>query len=314
MTGHVVVVGSINMDLVVRAPRHPSPGETILGSQFRTFPGGKGANQAVAAARLGGHVKIVGRVGSDSFGSALIESLRADGVDTTYVKQTEGVSSGVALITVSDEGQNNIVVVPGANALLTPDDIRAADRAFHGAEAVVVQLEIPMETVKEAVRLACDHGVQVILNPAPAQALDESLLAQVDFLIPNEGELLQVTGMPSVSQAASSIKALGLCSLVVTLGKEGVLVLHNSLSWHVLPHNVEVVDSTAAGDAFVGAFATGLTEGKNAQDAAAWGNAAGALAVTRAGAQPSLPTRVELEAFMENHPAWFENEGQAGQV
>ena len=314
MSGHVVVVGSINMDMVVRAPRHPSPGETILGSLFRTFPGGKGANQAVAAARLGGHVKLVGRVGNDSFGGTLLNALKADGVDTTYVKQTENVSTGVALITVSDEGQNNIVVVPGANALLTAEDIRAAEAVFRGAEAVVVQLEIPMEAVKEAIHLACGHGVQVILNPAPAQPLDESLLAEVDYLIPNEGELLQITGMQTVAQAANSIKSLGLCSLVVTMGKEGVLVLHNSLSWHVLPHDVEVVDSTAAGDAFVGAFAVSLTEGKNAQDAAAWGNAAGAIAVTRAGAQPSLPTRVDLETFMENHPAWFENEGQAGQI
>lgn len=313
MAGHVVVVGSINMDMVVRAPRHPSPGETILGSYFRTFPGGKGANQAVAAARLGGHVKMVGRVGDDSFGNALLNALQSDGVDTSYVKQSEGTSTGVALITVSDEGQNNIVVVPGANSLLTPEDIRAAAPAFHGAEAVVVQLEIPMDAVKEAVHLACGHGAQVILNPAPAQPLDESLLAEVDFLIPNEGELLQIAEMPTIAQAANSIKSLGLCSLIVTLGKEGVLVLHNSLSWHVLPHDVEVVDSTAAGDAFVGAFAVSLTEGKSAQDAAAWGNAAGALAVTRAGAQPSLPMRVEVEAFMEEHPAWFENEGQAGQ-
>jgi ribokinase len=314
MAGHIVVVGSINMDLVVRAPRIPSPGETILGSYFRTFPGGKGANQAVAAARLGGHVKMVGRVGNDSFGSTLLAAMQADGIDTTYVQQTEGVSTGVALITVSDEGQNNIVVVPGANSSLTPEDIRAAATVFDGAEAVVVQLEIPMDTVKEAVHLACGHGVQVILNPAPAQPLDESLLAEVDYLIPNEVELLQITGMQSIAQAAASIKSMGFCSLIVTLGKEGVLVMHNSLSWRILPHEVEVVDSTAAGDAFVGAFAVRLTEGKTAQDAAAWGNAAGALAVTRAGAQPSLPTRVDLEAFAENHPAWFENEGPSSQI
>jgi ribokinase len=311
MAGHIVIVGSINMDMVVRAPRHPAPGETILGSFFDTFPGGKGANQAIAAARLGGQVKMVGRVGNDSFGSILLEALRADEIDTSYVKRTGDVSTGVALITVSDDGQNNIVVVPGANSMLSPADIRAAAPAFEGAEAVVVQLEIPMETMKEAVSMACKYGAQVILNPAPAQALDESILAEVDYLVPNEGELLSITGMHSLAQAATNLKSLGLYGLVVTLGDNGVLVLQNGLSWHILPHEVPVVDSTAAGDAFVGAFAVALTEGKPVQEAAVWGNAAGAMAVTRAGAQPSLPNRADLEAFMADHPTWFENESQA---
>ncbi|MBE0699541.1 MAG: ribokinase [Anaerolineaceae bacterium] len=308
MPGPIVVVGSINMDLVVRAPRHPQIGETILGSDFQTFPGGKGANQAVAAARLGGQVKMVGRVGTDSFGDHLLANLEKDGVDTSFVRRTEATASGVALITVSEIGQNNIVVVPGANWKLTPEDIQTAEAAFEGAAAVLIQLEIPLDTVEEAARMGRKHGARVLLNPAPAQPLDESLLENVDILIPNELELSLLTGIQSLLVAASSLKSIGIDCLIVTLGSKGVLVLDGEEADHILPHRVSVVDTTAAGDAFVGAFAVALSENQTTREAAIWGNAAGALSVTRAGAQPSLPTRKSLEAFITHHPAVIEKE------
>lgn len=302
MPGNIIVVGSINMDLVVQSPRHPLPGETILGTAFHTFPGGKGANQAVAAARLGGHVKMIGRVGSDSFGDTLLTTLENDGVDTRYMARTENLASGVALITVSDSGQNNIVVVPGANGRLSPADIQASEDAFEGASVVLLQLEIPLETVLEAVRIARRHGAKVVLNPAPARQLPEELLSQVDILVPNESELMLLSGTKDINTAVAHLKALGTGNLIVTLGSEGVLVLEDATSNHILPHQVSVVDTTAAGDGFVGAFAVALTEGKGILDAASWGNAAGALAVTKAGAQPSLPTRASLVTFLAQHP------------
>jgi ribokinase len=308
MPGPIVVVGSINMDLVVRAPRHPQPGETILGSDFQTFPGGKGANQAVAAARLGGQVRMVGRVGMDPFGDLLVANMQKDGVDTRYVLRTEGVASGVALITVSEMGQNNIVVVPGTNGMLTSADIYAAESAFEGAGAVLIQLEIPLEAVAVAAQLGKKHGAKVILNPAPAQGLPNSLLGQVDYLIPNESELYLLTGMQSILVAASSLKSIGLNCLIVTLGSQGVLVLDGEHEDHILSHAVGVVDTTAAGDAFVGAFAVALSENQTTLEAAVWGNAAGALSVTAAGAQPSLPTRQSLEAFLADHPVIIEKE------
>ena len=308
MPSHIVVVGSINMDLVVRSPRIPQPGETILGTDFRTFPGGKGANQAVAAARAGGQVKMVGRVGQDEFGESLLNTLRKDGVDTTYVLPTAGVASGVALITVNDAGQNNIVVVPGANGKLTPDDIRAAEPAFEGAAVVVMQLEIPLEAAAEAITQARRHGAKVLLNPAPARPLTDELLAQVDYLIPNESELALLTGIDNISLAADRLKSLGMSYLIVTLGSQGVLVLEEHSARRLLPHRVTVVDTTAAGDAFVGGFAVALTEGKNTLEAAAFGNATGALSVTRAGAQPSLPTRADLETFIDRNPTRIEEE------
>lgn len=302
MPGHIVVVGSINMDLVVRAPRHPQPGETILGTDFQTFPGGKGANQAVSAARLGGQVSMVGRVGDDPFGSSLLATLEKDGINTGTVLRTDGVSSGVALITVNDAGQNNIVVVPGANGRLTPQDIHAARSVFRGASVVLLQLEIPLTTVTEAIALARLEGAQVILNPSPAQPLSPSLLAQVNYLIPNEHELSLLTGMRPDSLSPDILKSMGVDCLIVTLGSEGVLVVEDQSVLRIQPHRVDVVDTTAAGDAFAGAFAVALSEGQSIKAAASFGNAAGALAVTKAGAQPSLPTRRELDEFLKDRP------------
>jgi ribokinase len=308
MPGVIVVVGSINMDLVVRAPRHPQPGETILGSDFQTFPGGKGANQAVAAARLGGQVRMVGRVGTDAFGDVLLANLYKDGVDTRYVQRSQGTASGVALITVNEMGQNNIVVIPGSNWMLSATDIRNAETAFTGAAAVLIQLEIPIAAVEEAVLMGKKHGAKIILNPAPAQSLDAALLSNVDYLIPNESELALLTGIQSILVAANSLKSIGLDCLIVTMGSKGVLVLDGADADHILSHNVDVIDTTAAGDAFVGAFAVALSEKQSTLQAAIWGNAAGALSVTAPGAQPSLPTRAKLDQFLNEHPAVIEKE------
>lgn len=301
MSGQIVVVGSLNMDLVVRAPHHPHPGETILGGAFHTFPGGKGANQAVAAARLGARVTMIGRVGTDAFGAALIQTLEQDGVDTNQVLRDTTAATGVALITVDAAGQNTIVVASGANAHVTPDDVSAAEAAFTGAAVVLLQLECPLPAVARAVELAGHHGVPVVLNPAPAQPLDAALLSGVDYLIPNQTELALLSGIedPAATRAAvTRLRSAGVHRVIVTLGADGTLVVENSAETHLAAHPVSVVDTTAAGDAFVGAFAVALTEGRSTYEAAQWGNAAGALAVTRAGAQPALPLRFEVEALL----------------
>lgn len=300
MSGHILVVGSINMDLVVRAERHPRPGETILGSDFRTYPGGKGANQAVAASRAGGRVKMIGRIGDDAFGDALSAGLKSNGVDTACVLRTPGVSSGVALITLDAEGQNTIVVASGSNAYLSPEDIRDFSPVFEGAAILIVQLEIPLITVAKALALAKFYGVKVILNPSPAQSLPGSLLAQVNYLVPNEHELALTVGIEAPAMAADVLHGLGTEAVIVTLGGNGVTVSTAERRSHIQGHTVPVVDTVAAGDAFVGALAVALSEGKSLLDAAEWGNAAGALAVMRPGAQPSLPTREEISTFLQN--------------
>ncbi len=301
MTGPIVVVGSLNIDLVVRTPRHPRPGETIIGGKFQTFPGGKGANQAVAAARAGAQVIMIGRVGADAFGIDLLEALVRDGVDTTHVLRDDQAPSGVALITVDTAGQNAIVVVPGANARLSPGDVERAQDAFAGAGALLLQLESPPEVVQRAIELANAHGVLVILNPAPARPLDAALLAGVDYLIPNEHELFllaELDAAEEIDAAVARLRARGARHVIVTLGGNGAVAFCGEQKIIVPAHRVSVVDTTAAGDAFVGAFAVALCEGKKVEDAVRWANAAGALAVTRAGAQPSLPYREDILSLL----------------
>jgi ribokinase len=290
MSGQIVVVGSLNMDLVVRALRHPQPGETLLGSDFGTFPGGKGANQAVAAARLSkdgptsGQVRMVGRVGQDAFGDELLETVTRSGVDARYIQRDPAAPTGVAVITLDSAGQNTIVVAPGANGQLAPKDIEAAADAFNNAAVLLVQLESPLPSVLRAIQLAKEHGARVVLNPSPAQPLDLALLSQVDYLVPNEHELAALSRMVDRAAAVSRLRDEGVARLVVTLGGDGVLVSDELGEAYLPAYPVNVVDTTAAGDAFVGAFAVALTEGATTLDAARWGNAAGALAVTRAGA------------------------------
>jgi ribokinase len=297
----IVVVGSLNMDLVVRTPRHPKVGETLIGSGFGTYPGGKGANQAVAAARLGAPVRMIGRVGADAFGDALLATVARDGVDTRYIKKDSESPSGVALIAVDDAGANTIIVASGANMRLTAEDVSAAEAAFEGAGALLLQLESPLPAIERAIELAHKHRVQVILNPAPARTLEAKLLQSVDYLIPNETESQLLVEAESVGAAVTRLKELGIPNLIVTLGGDGLLVESHAISQHIPAYRVKAVDTVAAGDAFVGGFAVALSEGLSIMDAATFGNAAAAIAVTRPGAQPSLPNRAELEAFLKNN-------------
>jgi ribokinase len=294
----ILVVGSLNMDLVVRTAHHPEPGETVIGSDFHTFPGGKGANQAVTSARLGAQVKMIGRVGADAFGETLLRTVAQAGVDTRYISQDAGISTGIALITLDKDGSNTIVLDLGANARLTPQEILDAEPAFKDARVLVTQLEIPLETTRTTIEIARKYNLPIILNPAPAQGLDIGSVAGIDYLIPNQNELQILAGTADVHQAAKILMKSGVVALIVTLGEGGVLVMEGQTETLIPAYHVPVVDTVGAGDAFVGAFAVALTEGKTTLQAAAFGNAAGALCVTRSGAQPSLPTRAEIEQFL----------------
>ncbi len=303
MTARITVVGSLNMDLVVRTPRIPRPGETIIGGDFHTLPGGKGANQAVAAARLGARVSMVGRVGRDTFANPLLDNLTAAGVDHTFVTQDPEAATGVALIEVDDAGQNSIVVASGANMRVSPADVEAAEATIASADVLLLQLESPLETVTRAAQVARAHGVRVILNPAPARPLPAALLSLVDVLIPNENETALLTGMPvesrdQIEAAATALRELGVGTVILTLGDRGALLTQEGETEHFPAFDVTPVDTTAAGDAFVGGFAVALAEGKSLAEAVRWGNGAGALAATRLGAQPSLPTRQALETLL----------------
>lgn len=304
----IIVVGSLNMDLVVRAPHMPASGETVIGSDFRTIPGGKGANQAVAAAKLGAQVTMVGRVGGDDFGRAQLRNLGELGIDTRYVTVDPDAATGIALITLDAGGQNSIVLAAGANMRLTVADIGAARQTIAQADVLVCQLESPLEAVKHAIALAQNCGVRVILNPAPARNLDPETLSRVDFLIPNESETalltgIEVTDASSARRAANHLLQQGVGIVILTLGEKGAFLVGLGEEMHIPAYEVEVVDTTAAGDAFVGGFAVALAEGENLPKAVRFANAAGALAVTKLGAQPSLPARQEVEEFLAKNRA-----------
>jgi ribokinase len=304
MAARIVVVGSINVDLVIQAPSIPEPGETVIGQDLKMVPGGKGANQAVAAARLGSAVSLVGRLGDDDFGARLKRSLSAAKVNQGHLLETENSASGVALIVVDQAGENSIVVAPGANALVTPADVEAAADTIAAADVLLLQLEIPLPPVLRAAELAHEHGVRVILNPAPARALPAELLALVDILIPNESETAILSGLPTVNQsqiaiAAARLRDLGVGSVILTLGERGALLVQERGLTRFPAFAVDrVVDTTAAGDAFVAGVGVAIAEGRSLQDAIPLANAAGALTVTRAGAQPSLPFRSEVHALL----------------
>ncbi len=298
----IVVVGSLVYDLVARTERRPAKGETIFGTGFGMFPGGKGANQAVQAARLGAEVWMVGRVGDDFFGAALRESLNASGVDTCYVRTDPETTTAVASIVVDQAGDNSIIVVPQANMRCTVDDVAAAEEVIAGADILLLQLEIPLAVNIAAAATARRHGVKVILNPAPAQALPAEHLRQADLLTPNETELGLLTGttpagMVEVEEAAKILLAQGPPAVIVTLGEQGALLVEPGRTEHFPACPVQAVDSTAAGDAFTGGLAVALAEGRSLPEAIGLANAVGALTVTRAGAQPSLPDRAAVEAF-----------------
>lgn len=313
----ILVAGSLNADLVVRAPRFPRPGETISGGDLHVFPGGKGANQAVAASRLGASVSMLGRVGRDNFGDFLLETLQADNVDTRLV-QRDDASTGAAVIVVDADGQNSIVVSPGANGNLSASDVETA--SFPTFDLLLLQLEIPTPTVLRAAQLAKQNGVRVILNPAPAKEIPDELIALTDFLIPNETELSLLSGMevsdiPSADAAARKLLGRGAQHVIVTLGSRGALIVDRYTSKQVDTYTVDVVDTTAAGDAFIGGFAVKFSEhrsptpadasenaayAKHIEEAVRYGCACGALACTKLGAQPSLPNRVTVEDFLSH--------------
>ena len=296
----VLVVGSINMDLVVRVPHSPSPGETVLGGDFETFPGGKGANQAVAAARMGGEVTMVGRVGGDNFGDTLIQGLIEDNIKTTYVIKDSETPTGIAMIAVAANGENMIVVASGANYKVSEVDVTNAREIMRDTDLLLLQLECPMEAVMAAIDLAKAYDIPVVLNPAPAQPLSQTLLANVDILTPNETELMMLAGEYTVDKAIEKVLSWGTKNLVVTLGANGARVVTEGVDRHIPAHEVTAVDTTAAGDAFNGALAVAYAEGKPLLEAVDYGMAAGALAATHRGAQPSLPTRDAVENLIKS--------------
>ncbi len=303
----IVVVGSINMDLVVRMPRIPNPGETLLGGRFKTFPGGKGANQAVAAARLGANVVMVGCVGDDAFGREMLDTFNREGIDASRVKVLPDEATGVALIQVDGTGQNSIAVASGANYRLVKADIITALEGIGNFDVLVMPFEIPDEAINSAAKIASGRGARVVINPAPARMIGDQLLAITDVLIPNEFELALIAGMETktedgIIQAAAKMLSYGLKSLVVTLGNKGAMLFdEGSIFGTYIPAcPVKAVDSTAAGDCFVGAVAVGLCEGKPLRAALEFAAAAAAISVTREGAQPSLPNREEVLKFLSS--------------
>ena len=299
----VVVVGSANTDMVVQAERLPGPGETVLGGRFTTAQGGKGANQAVAAARLGAHVTFVARLGQDALGDQALAAYQADGLDCAYISRDPHQPTGVALILVDGHGENMIAVASGGNAALSPAHVEAARAALQTADILLTQLESPLATIATALDLARAARVRAILNPAPAQPLPDALLQGV-ILTPNETEAAQLSGLPvgSVQDAEAAARRLlerGAAAVVVTLGRQGALLVTPSEARLVPAFAVQPVDTTAAGDAFNGGLAVALSRGLGLAEAVRYGNAVAALSVTRLGAQPSLPREVEVVRFLE---------------
>lgn len=298
----VVVVGSFNMDLVVQAGRRPQTGETLMGEEFGMFIGGKGSNQAIAAARLGANVTMIGRLGTDLFGDTLMAAHAEEGIYTDYVIRDTEVGTGVASILIDADGDNSIVLVPQANMRLSVEDIERASESIAAADALLLQLEVPIDASRRAAEIAKSNGATVVLNPAPAQELPDDFLAQVDILTPNEVETESLSGIrvstaTDAERAAKVLLDKGLSAVILTLGERGALLLTPELAQQVPAYSVEVVDTTAAGDAFCGALATALARGDNLVDAVAFANAAGALAVTVLGAAPSMPAAAQVEVF-----------------
>ncbi len=298
----ILVIGSVNMDMVVKTGAFPRPGETVFGGAFGMFPGGKGANQAVCAAKLGGRVTFVGKMGNDIFCQKLMESMKHDGVQLRHVLKDRHKPTGTALITVDRRGENEIVVVSGSNMNLSPNDIRAKNGLLRSAEVLLLQLEIPLATVEYAARTARKNGTTVILNPAPARELPAALLRTVDFLTPNENELATLTRhktgtLKEIAMAARLLLRRGVKNVVVTLGSRGSMLVNDETEKLFPALRVKAVDTTAAGDAFNGALAFSLGTGKALDDAMVFANAVAAYSVGRLGAQGSMPTLKDMAAL-----------------
>ena len=301
----IVVVGSCNTDMVIKADRLPVPGETILGGTFFMNPGGKGANQAVAAARMGGSVTLISKTGNDVFGKQSVMLYNAENIKTDYVFSDPKQPSGVAMITVDSNGENCIVVASGANASLSPADIDKARKEIESSDLVLMQLEIPVETVEYVAEMANRKGIPVILNPAPARTLPEALLKNLYIIIPNKSEAeilsgIKVTDQESARKAAAIISAKGVDIVVITLGSQGALIKEKEEYHFVEAFKVDTIDTTAAGDTFCGSVCVGLSEGKSISEAVEMAARAAALTVTRMGAQGSIPYRPELASLDKN--------------
>ena len=302
----ILVVGSSNTDLIIKVPEIPRPGETLLGGAFQTFPGGKGANQAVAAARAGGDVVFIASVGDDDYGKAAVNGYKLDNINTANIKVCKGIPSGIAMITISDKGENAITVASGANAELMPADLDEAEEAFHEADYMLVQLETPLETVRKAIELCREFNTRVILNPAPAAELPDEILAGTDIITPNETEAERLTGITvsgedDAMRASRVLHDRGVDTVIITLGSEGAFLSDQpgGVRSMVPGFKVDAVDTTAAGDVFNGQLAVCLAEGMELIDAIRSAHAAAALSVQNLGAQSSVPRREETDYFLE---------------
>lgn len=303
-TPRIVVVGSINMDLVVRTAVMPSPGQTVMGHSLATIPGGKGANQAIAAVRCGAAVEIISRLGHDDFGQRLLMKLQTVGVNTNGVLVSENVSTGTAMIIVDDNGENTICIAPGANELLTAEDIDHQSELIAQADAVLIQLEIPQDTAAYVMHIAKHHNVPVILNPAPAPEKINPALFGADIIIANQDETARLTGEPAndvhtAKMAGSALLTRGAKMVIVTLGRRGALSLTADEMFHIRPFPAKVVDTTGAGDAFCGAFAAAYARKDSIYDASRFAAAAGALACGKFGAQPSMPRLCDVQKLIQ---------------
>lgn len=299
----VVVVGSFNMDLVIKTERRPQRGETLIGEEFGMFIGGKGANQAIAASRLGADVTMIGRLGADLFGDTFFTEFDRENIDTSFVVRDAEVGTGVASPVIDADGDNSIIIVPRANMRLDVEDVERAASKIADADVLLLQLEVPIEPSKRAAEIARANGVEIILNPAPACVLPDSFLELVDILVPNEVETEFLTKVTVADDEGARLAAKvlfekGISTIVLTLGNRGALLLTSQRSQLVPAYNVKVVDTTAAGDAFCGALATALASGDKIENAVAFANATGALAVTVLGAAPSMPTAEQVHDFV----------------
>jgi ribokinase len=311
----ICVLGSSNIDLTFRTSRLPKPAETFTGQSFQLGFGGKGANQAVMAARLGARVRMVSKVGRDVFGEKTLQNFREQGIDTRFVLFDESETTGIAAIMVDDDARNCIIVVPGANGRLTPAEVRSASAALEGAALLLCQLEVPVETVQEAFHQARAAGVKTILNPAPPRRLPEELLKLTDYCIPNFGEMdflnselfhgQNIKTSEQLETAALGLLSQGPHTVIVTLGQKGCLIVEQQKKVHVSGIPVEAVDTTGAGDAFIGSLAVFLAEGRALEDAVRRANGVAALSVTRLGTQAAFPSRTEVEAFLAKQK-WIE--------